>query len=138
MVWVTWRSLGARPTPWRPPCDNLHLRSRFLQVGNLLSRLLLGSGFLGLLLLAPLLRHFVKWWMMRGGLWGKPVMVMGASDIGARLVRALQREWSLGLKPVAVFDNRLAPAGGALEGVPYRGTLTDAMSLARKQAADTV
>src|SRR5215216_3269201 len=47
------------------------------QVGNLLSRLLLFSGFLGLLLLAPLLRHFVKWWMMQGGLWGKPVMVIG-------------------------------------------------------------
>src|SRR5829696_5804371 len=107
------------------------------QVGVLLSRLLLGSGFVGLLLLAPLLRHFVKWWMMRGGLWGKPVMVIGAGDIGARLVRALQREWSLGLKPIAVFDNRLAPAGGALEGVPYRGTLTDAMSLARKRAANT-
>jgi Undecaprenyl-phosphate galactose phosphotransferase WbaP len=108
------------------------------QVRALLSRLLLGSGFVGLLLLAPLLRHFVKWWIMRGGLWGKPVMVMGAGDIGARLVRALQREWSLGLKPIAVFDNRLAPAGGALEGVPYRGTLTDAMSLARERVADTV
>jgi len=108
------------------------------QVGVLLSRLLLGSGFVGLLLLAPLLRHFVKWWMMRGGLWGKPVMVIGAGDIGARLVRALQREWSLGLKPIAVFDNRLAPARGSLEGVPYRGTLTDAMSLARKREADTV
>lgn len=39
------------------------------EVGDLLSRLLLVSGFLGLLLLAPLLRHFVKRGMMRIGLW---------------------------------------------------------------------
>jgi len=107
------------------------------QLGDLLSRVLLGSGFLGLLFLAPLLRPFVKWWMMRIGLWGKPVMVMGAGDVGERLVRALQREWSLGLKPIAVFDDRLAPTGGAIEGVPYGGTLTDAMRLGRKRAADT-
>ena len=107
------------------------------QLGDLLSRVLLGSGFLGLLFLAPLLRHFVKWWMMRAGLWGKPVMVIGAGDVGERLVRALQREWSLGLNPVAVFDDRLAPTGGTIEGVPYGGTLTDAMRLGRKGTADT-
>ncbi len=38
-------------------------------VGDLLSRLLLVSGFAGLLLFAPLVRHFVKRGMMRSGLW---------------------------------------------------------------------
>jgi Undecaprenyl-phosphate galactose phosphotransferase WbaP len=107
-------------------------------VGDLLSRLLLVSGFLGLMLLAPLLRALAKWGMMKVGMWGKPVVILGASENGARLVRVLKREWGLGLKPIAVFDGRLAPTCGVLEGVPYQGTLTDAMSLARKRVTDTV
>lgn len=107
------------------------------QVGDLLSRLLLGLGFLGLLFLAPVLRYFVKWGMMRAGLWGKSVVILGADKTGAHLARALQREWDLGFSPVAVFDDRLAPVGGVLENVPYGGTLIDAINLPRKQGIDT-
>jgi Undecaprenyl-phosphate galactose phosphotransferase WbaP len=108
-----------------------------VHVGDLISRLLLVSGFLGLLLLAPLLRAFVKQVMMRAGVWGKPVVILGAGENGARLVRALKRDWGLGFRPIAVFDNRLAPTSGTLEGVPYGGTLTDAMGVARKRVVDT-
>ena len=65
------------------------------------------------------------------------MVILGADRAGERLLRALQRERSLGLKPIAVFDNRRPPAGGALEGVPYGRTLTDAMGLARERVADT-
>lgn len=106
-------------------------------VGSLLSRLLLALGFLGLLLLAPLLRYLVKQGIRKVGLWGKPVVILGAGETGARLVRALRKEWGFGYRPVAIFDHRLAPAGGAIEGVPYGGTLTDAMQLARKRRMDT-
>jgi Undecaprenyl-phosphate galactose phosphotransferase WbaP len=75
--------------------------------------------------------------MNRVGLWGKPVVILGAGKTGAHLARDLQKEWSLGFRPVAVFDDQLAPVGGMLEGVPYRGTLSDAMNLPRKQATDT-
>jgi Undecaprenyl-phosphate galactose phosphotransferase WbaP len=108
-----------------------------LQLGYSLSRPLLVSGCLGLLLLAPLLRSFVTWGMMRAGLWGKPVAILGAGEQGARLIRALQREWGLGLRPIVVFDNRLAPVRGVLEGVPFGGTLIAAMGLARKGVVDT-
>jgi Undecaprenyl-phosphate galactose phosphotransferase WbaP len=107
------------------------------QIGDSLSRLLLGLGFLGLLLLAPLLRYFMKRGMRRVGLWGKQVAILGADETAARLVRALQREWGLGFRPVAVYDDGPAPAGGELEGVPYGGTLTNAVNLARKQEVDT-
>jgi Undecaprenyl-phosphate galactose phosphotransferase WbaP len=107
------------------------------QVGDLLSRLLLVFGILGLLMLAPPLRYLVKRGTVQLGLWGKPVVILGAGETGKRLVRTLKREWSLGFRPIAVFDNRLAPAEGAIEGVPYGGTLTDAMGLAWEQAADT-
>jgi Undecaprenyl-phosphate galactose phosphotransferase WbaP len=107
------------------------------QVGDMLSRLLLVFGFLGLLNLAPPLRYLVKRGTLQLGLWGKPVVILGAGETGERLVKTLKREWSLGFRPIAVFDNRLAPAEGAIEGVPYGGTLTDAMDLAWERLADT-
>src|SRR5215218_7684350 len=107
------------------------------QVGELLSRPLLVFGYFGLLILAPPLRYLVKRGTARLGLWGKAVVILGAGRSGERLLSALQREWSLGFRPIAVFDNRRAPTGGVLEGVPYGGTLTDAMGLARERVADT-
>jgi FlaA1/EpsC-like NDP-sugar epimerase len=107
------------------------------QARDLLSRLLLVSGYFGLLFLAPLLRHVTKQKWLQSRLWGKQVVILGTGKAGERLLSALQRERSIGLRPIAVFDNRLAPAGGVLEGVPYGGTLTDAMGLARERVADT-
>jgi Undecaprenyl-phosphate galactose phosphotransferase WbaP len=108
------------------------------EAGSSLSRLMLGLAFLESLLVVPIVRHFVKWGLMKLGLWGKPVVVLGAGETGKQLVRTLQREWGLGFRPVAVFDFRLAPRGGLLEGVPYGGTVSDALDLARKQRLDTI
>ena len=106
-------------------------------VDNSLSRVLLFAWIVGLLLLTPLARYSVKRAMMKLGFWGKPVMVLGARQAGAQMLEVLRREWQLGFKPIAVFDNRVAPAAGMLEGVPYGGTLTDAQILARKCGVDT-
>ena len=108
-----------------------------LKVGDLLSRLVLVSSFVGLALLAPLARHFVKRGMRRVGLWGKPVAILGADEAGTRVVRSLLREWQLGLRPVAVFDDRRVPEGAALEGVPYGGSVTDAREIAREHGVET-
>jgi Undecaprenyl-phosphate galactose phosphotransferase WbaP len=107
------------------------------QTGNPLSQLLLIMSFLGLLFFAPLLRYSVKLGLRKAGLWGKPVVILGADEVGRHLAWTLQTEWGLGYRPVAVFDNRLAPTGGAFDGVPYGGTLTDAMKLARARKVDT-
>ncbi len=108
------------------------------QVGHSLSRLLVGLNFLELLLLAPVVRHFVKSSLAKIGLWGKPVVVLGVGETAKQLVRTLRAEWGLGFKPVAAFDFRMAPAGGVLEGIPYGGTVTDALALAQKRRIDTV
>ena len=107
------------------------------QTGELLSRLILGLCFLSLLLVAPWTRYFVKWCLMKLGLWGKPVAILGVGEPGARLVRALQREWRLGFKPSVIFDFPLTPAGGMPEGAPYEGTVTEALELAKKHKIDT-
>ena len=100
------------------------------------SRLLIFAWVVGLLLLAPIVRVFTKQWMMQAGFWGKPVVVFGAWQAGAQVLETLQREWRLGLRPVAVFDNR-PPAQEFIEGVLYGGQLTDAPLLARKCGVDT-
>ena len=107
------------------------------QIGDSLSRLLLGLGFLILLLVAPLVRYLAKLSMRALGMWGKPVVILGAGETGAQLLRVLHREWGLGFVPVAVFDFHQAPAGGVLEGVPYGGTIVDATDMARTVGVDT-
>jgi Undecaprenyl-phosphate galactose phosphotransferase WbaP len=102
-----------------------------------LGRLFLFTWCLGLLLAAPVARSLVKRALMSAGLWGKPVVVFGTHKFGAQLVKALQKEWQLGFNPVRVFDNRLVPEKGVLEGVPYGGTLTDAVAMAQEYGLDT-
>jgi Undecaprenyl-phosphate galactose phosphotransferase WbaP len=108
------------------------------QVADTLSRLSVFVWALALLLVAPVVRHFMKLAMAKAGLWGKPVAVVGVQEAGAQVLKALQREWHLGFKPIAVFDTRVAPTGGVVQGVPYLGTLTDAMPLARNNEVDTI
>ena len=105
---------------------------------NLLSYALFFVWCLALLGLAPLARHVVKRAMCEAGLWGKPVVVVGADRAGAHVLKLLQQEQGLGFNPFAVFDNRLAPMEGALEGVPYGGTINDAAALGRKHGIDTI
>lgn len=107
------------------------------QFVDALSRGLLFAWSLGLLLLAPAVRYLVKRALMKARLWGKPVVILGAQKAGADVVKVLRREWQLGFKPVGVFDNRVPPTGGMLEGVPYNGTLDDAVALGQDSGVDT-
>jgi FlaA1/EpsC-like NDP-sugar epimerase len=107
------------------------------QVGSLFSRMLLALGFVGLLFLAPILRYWVKQGLRRIGLWGKPVVILGAGEAGVRLLMRLQKEWNLGYRPVAVFDNHLFFVREAFKGAPLLETLTDVLDVAHDQEADT-
>ena len=109
-----------------------------LQVGDVLSRMLLVATFAGLLVVAPVFRYEVKRRLMKAGAWGRPVAVMGCGKVGARLVGLLKEEWELGYRPIGVFDDRKVPAENALADVPYGGTLADATHVARDHGVDTV
>lgn len=102
-----------------------------------LSRVLLVTWCLGILVSAPAARYLVKQAMMKGGLWGKPVVILGAREPGRHVVKALRKEWQLGFKPLAVFDDHMAPAEGTVESIPYGGTLNDAAAMARESGVDT-
>jgi FlaA1/EpsC-like NDP-sugar epimerase len=152
VVWVGLRAaLGLYPGYGLGPIEELRRQTLALfatlaitvvfafasDVDDSLSRVLLFAWIVGLLLLAPLARYCVKRAIKKLGFWGKRVVILGARQAGAHVLRVLQREWQLGFEPFAVFDNRVAPAEGMLEGVPYGGTLTDAAALARKCGVDT-
>ncbi len=106
-------------------------------IADSLSRLSLFAWALSLSVVGPVARNWVKRAMKRMGLLAKPVVVVGSQEAGRRVLKALQREWHLAWEPVGVYDNLVAPASGELEGVPYRGTMTDAVALAHKSEVDT-
>jgi Undecaprenyl-phosphate galactose phosphotransferase WbaP len=108
------------------------------QVGDVVSRLLLGVTFLGLIFLAPIVRQGLSSVLRHIGLWGRPVIVLSYKDTGAKFVELLRAEWGLGYKPVALFDYNLVPAGQTFSEVPYQETLSDAEEFARSQGIDTV
>ncbi len=85
--------------------------------------------------MAPPLRHFVKHGMRRLGIWGVPVAILGGGETGSRVIRALQKEWTLGFVPTVVFDDRRTQ--DTFEGVPYGGTLAEAEMVVREYGLDT-
>lgn len=112
-------------------------------LGSSVSRLLLAVVLAGLLFLAPLMRHCTKKWMRRHGVWGKPVIVLGAGDAGLRVERSLSREWTLGFRPAALLDGprevRLAGVRRGDEGRPDdAGVLEDAIAFGRNHQVDTL
>lgn len=112
------------------------------QIGNTISRFLLLLVFTGLLFLAPLMRHYVKRWIVRQGMWGAPAIILGAEDSGARVEELLSREWALGYRPVAVFDDpfeeQLTVVGKGDDGMPQAEILAGAAKLGREHGIDNL
>ena len=106
------------------------------QTGDSVSRLLLLGSFLGLLVAAPPVRHLAKLGLIRAGVWGKPVIVLGDRANGARLVNLLRRERHLGFEPIGIFDDGLTPRGENRE-VAEGDTLEYVVDLGREREIDT-
>jgi Undecaprenyl-phosphate galactose phosphotransferase WbaP len=107
------------------------------QLGLLLSRPLLAPVFLGLLILTPFAQYFMKSYLKRIDLWGKPVVVLGYKEAGTNVVNLLSGQWELGYDPVAVFDYRLDEVGALSEGIDEHQVLATAVDVAREQRVDT-
>lgn len=112
------------------------------QIGDALSRLLMGLLFLGLLFISPLMRQIVKKYMARYGVWGKPVIILNSGEIGTSVEEQLSKEWALGYRPVAVLndrlDYRLAAVKEGGEGMLHEDVLADAARLSRKHRINTL
>jgi FlaA1/EpsC-like NDP-sugar epimerase len=62
----------------------------------------------------------------------QPVLVMGAGDAGALIVRELQNNPHLGLDPVGFLDDDLAKHDARIHGVPVLGGRTDIREIVRR------
>jgi hypothetical protein len=74
---------------------------------------------------------------VEGGLWGRPVVIIGYTETSAHTVKLLQEEWGLGYDPVAVFDRGLRPSAPLPEHVSHE-TISQAEEVARRGGVDTV
>jgi Undecaprenyl-phosphate galactose phosphotransferase WbaP len=101
-------------------------------------RLLLALGFVGLLLLSPLVQGLTRWGMWRLGIWGRPVVVIGDKDTSARTVKLLEEEWALGYAPAALIDRGLTLSGKSLNDFSHDETMTQVENLARRGGVDTI
>ena len=72
-------------------------------------------------------RQATKAVLVRHGLFGLPVVILGAGKTGRMLIRELQGSPSLGLRPVAVYDDDTSLHGRAVDGIPVLGDLNAAM-----------
>jgi Undecaprenyl-phosphate galactose phosphotransferase WbaP len=99
--------------------------------GELYSRGAFLAAWLLSIALVLINRGLVRGLFARSPWWGYPVLVMGAGKTGHMVVRTLQRNPRLGLKPVVILDDDPA-TWGHLEGVTVLGELALAPSLARR------
>lgn len=84
------------------------------------------------MILLPLGRATCKRILHKLDLWGKQVVVLGAGDIGKRVVQTLVNQPLQGLHPIAIFDDDLNKSHQIIAGVPVLGTLSEAQSCARE------
>jgi Undecaprenyl-phosphate galactose phosphotransferase WbaP len=108
------------------------------EVVGRLPRLLLALGFVGLLLLSPLVQGLARWGVWRLGFWGRPVVVIGDKDTSARTVKLLKEEWVLGYAPAALIDWGLTLSEKPLNGLSHADAMTQAENLARRGGVDTI
>ena len=66
------------------------------------------------------------------------VLVMGAGDTGAMIVREMQANPGLGFVPVGLLDDNRAKVGMTIHGVLVQGTREDIPHLAREEQVDEV
>jgi Undecaprenyl-phosphate galactose phosphotransferase WbaP len=101
-------------------------------------RLILVLGFVGLLLLSPLVQSLARWGVWRLGIWGRPVVVIGDKDTSVRTVKLLEEEWVLGFAPAALIDRGLTLSGKSLNSRSHEEAMTQAENLARGRGVDTI
>lgn len=68
----------------------------------------------------------------------KRVMIIGAGDAGAMVIRELKNHKELNSKPVAIIDDDEKKEGQRINGVPVLGQRWDIVSVARKRKIDEI
>ena len=89
----------------------------FVSLGKLsndVSRIIIVSLWLGLLILLPLFRCLGKKLLYYLGLWHENVLILGAGDVGQATLKGLEREVTLGYRVIGFLDDDPAKNGSIL------------------------
>ncbi|WP_352419492.1 nucleoside-diphosphate sugar epimerase/dehydratase [Proteiniborus sp.] len=68
----------------------------------------------------------------------KHIMIIGAGDAGAMVIRELKNHTQLNSKPVAIIDDDLLKKGQRINGVPVMGQRVDIVTVANKMDIDEI
>lgn len=101
------------------------------QEGITYSRSVLLIAWAASLVTVPVGRASLRMMLSSRHWWGYAVVVLGAGKTARQVIRTLQRQTEIGLKPVAVVDDRLE-RGPELLGVPVIGNLDLLEDLGRR------
>ncbi|MBV9670339.1 MAG: undecaprenyl-phosphate galactose phosphotransferase WbaP [Acidobacteriales bacterium] len=88
--------------------------------------------------LAPVLETLVRRFLVRHGICGMPILILGAGRTGARVVRTLQNERDLGFVVVGLLDDDPEKWGSSIHGVPILGPLSEAEAFSGRAKAALV
>ena len=103
-----------------------------------LSRLVIAGVWLATLVVVPLVRYNVKRLLLRVGIWGKRVLIVGAGEIGGQVYERIRANPVLGYEPIAFVDDDPRKQGTAQHGLPVCGPLNAIPDLARAFAVKDV
>lgn len=94
------------------------------------SRGILLFTFFFVLIIPPIIQSIYRVMLIRLNCWGTPVVVLGAANTGKHVVQTLLKDPTIGLRPVAVYDDDFNKVGKMLEGVPVIHGLLQANEVA--------
>ena len=103
------------------------------------STLVLPAVVLGFALFLPnLCAGSARKWLGRKGLWGAPVLILGAGDTGARVARSLRDHPELGFTPIGFVDDDPRKWRRVIDEVPVVGPLSFSETDEAKERTNTV
>ena len=73
------------------------------------------------LIFTVLLQSILRYLLIRRNVWGTPVIILGGGSTGRAVVKAINDDPSLGLRPIAVLDDKETLWGESINGVPVVG-----------------
>jgi undecaprenyl-phosphate galactose phosphotransferase len=103
-----------------------------------LSRLVIAGVWLSSLVALPVTRYNTKRLLLKAGLWGKRVLILGAGETGAQVYDRIQANPVFGYEPVAFVDDDPHKIGEQQRGLVVRGPLSAIPELVRELAVKDV
>ncbi len=99
-----------------------------------LSRMVIAGVWLSSLAVMPIVRYNTKRLLLKAGVWGKRVLILGAGETGMQMYERIQANPVLGYEPVAFVDDDLRKRGTQQQGLPVCGPLDAVPQLAQQFA----